>query len=760
MILDQLEKLAGDRPCAESIRLQLKRQEFAKAAETAATFMRGMNALPAKDIMLAADALVVAFDDLPQPSGLPEAINGELDRIHAALKSMGQQNNGCALDLIKPIGLRSPFGNWKWLIKGLSAFYAAEDDRALVAFAKIDAGSAAAAFAEPYARLLAGDLGNDATAKDAAFVEEVCCAAGFDVLAPVIARADYLWRVQRFRDAYDHLHGRVEGFPSIKSGIERTLTELFYNSCLEMPFDQSQKYLRHLSQSAFSFSASDPIKQLWAQRSLALHTENHSLDDEIILELWEKFLSVHHQFHGDGQKIRALVYRRLGDLFAQVIPDDSPFAFFSIFKRRERATFRNPELAERCYEKSLKADPGAKNTQMALIDFYEKNGQTAKVNKMLDQLIKQFPDEKEVLFKAGNRCLERKALLKGLNYLEQALALDPMDAKVREGFIVACIRAAHAYAQKAEIDKCRALLPRALAVSDAISEDMNRSHGFLYARWSAFELLCHHEAEAAALWEKAIAHQPAGKMTLHFFYWIAARYYGVDHRLLKENEALIQSTLKGPAKAGIAGDLAETLLYFRSLPQAYKFVLRHRKLIHGFMKRSVQEQMSCLEAKAILTYALSNHYYSPDIASLCVRNRLKSDPNDAYFRYQRYLMHQDDARLLPGLKAAMDELTTILKLSREQQEAMVTAEVQKQIQALKSGQDQARHRADPFGSMDLDDEEHDDMEDDELTEAVLRSMIDNLSPPRSSSREGRNSRTKGGRRKKSSSSGPRQMELF
>lgn len=134
MIIDQLEKISGDSALHERIELHLKREDFAKAADTAAKLLSVSVLCADKNTAAAADALVLAFEPVPAEAGLPESIRGDLDRIRSALKSVAGESLHDALEMIKPIGIRSIFAAWKWLIKGLCAFYGREDEKAIAAF--------------------------------------------------------------------------------------------------------------------------------------------------------------------------------------------------------------------------------------------------------------------------------------------------------------------------------------------------------------------------------------------------------------------------------------------------------------------------------------------------------------------------------------------------------------------------------------------------------------------------------------------------
>ncbi|MGD1999125.1 MAG: hypothetical protein PVJ00_01065, partial [Desulfobacterales bacterium] len=409
MVVDQLEKLSGDSAFHERVTLHLKREDYPKAADAAASVLSALDRFADKEATAAADALVVAFDPVPAESALPVEVRRDLDRIRSALESVAGGSRQDALERIKPIGIRSLFASWKWLIKGLCAFYGQEDKKAVAAFEKILPDTTPAAAAVPYLRLLQKDRWRDAEAKDIRLTANVCVVAGCGAAAEDLARAEYLWTVKRFRDSHAHLRHTIEDFPTCSRGLARSLTELYYNTCFEMPPNPAQKYVEHLVRSASAGRADNKTAQIWARRSLALLSEQNADFDPFILEHWEKFIDLYESRNGVSPRVRALVYGRLGDLFAEEIPDDNPFSFFFFRRRRKEPNLRNIELARHCFQASVDADPEAFQPQVAQVAFLEKIGDTSRVNRLLDRLIRQFPDEKEVLFKAGVRCSDRKA---------------------------------------------------------------------------------------------------------------------------------------------------------------------------------------------------------------------------------------------------------------------------------------------------------------------------------------------------------------
>ncbi len=763
MVLDQLEKLTGDTACVESIRLWIKSREFVKAAEVAIKVLAGGVQIPPQDGALVADALVAAFEQVPSPHDLPDSVGGHLQRIQTALKAVAEQKYPQALATIKVIGLQSVFFSWKCLIKGYCAFYCHEDSKALAAFKMIAAGTVPEAAAAPYVGLLTHAAGGSGdVARDPDLLEPMCAVAGYPEIAPALARAEYLWQVGRFRDSHTHIRGALEHFPTLSPGLAYTLSELYYNACFELPSNSARKYYLQLVRSTTAKSKSNgngnALEQFWASRSVALYLESEGFDEQILAQ-WENFLDLEASPYAGLPKVRALVYGRLGNLFSEEISNDNSYSFFFSRRRRKTIELRNPELARHCYEKSLEADPESRDTQLALIGFFEKTNDSASVNRHLDQVIKKFPGEKDVLFKAGVRCMNRKTLVKAMNYLGQALALDPTDRAVRETYCVACIQAALNYARKGKAEKSRALLPGVIAVSDAHSDHFNLGRTYLYARWAAFEQLNGNDAEADRIWQQALAHQVAGEFKVHFLYWIVAQYYGVPTRHRQKSLAFIHKTLKGAADLDTATALADTLCYAQNLPEPIEGLYEKIDQFEAYILRAAGMKMTRPQAKSILAYALCDDCDNPKIATRCVDNMLQRHPEDAFFRYYRFLAQYHQTGFFQNISKQIRELETILQLAREQKEAQVVVAVQKMLTELETAK---KHEIMDDPVMDLPDDFDDDLDDDlgddfgdDFDEQALEAIKDLFDTLKRSSPK--NKKTP---KRKPEPKGPEQLELF
>ena len=201
-----------------------------------------------------------------------------------------------------------------------------------------------------------------------------------------------------------------------------------------------------------------------------------------------------------------------------------------------------------------------------------------------------------------------------------------------------CIVAALQYVRKNNPEKARALLPRALEWSDAHSDDFNRGRAYLYARWTAMAHLLNDEADAQQLWAQAAAHRQGSELKLHFFYWIVAGSYGVAPPLSKESEAFVEKALKGAFSADTALDCILTLQYANLLPGSdHGSAAQGSHRVKRYLARGATVEMTRQQAGTVVSFALSEECNRPDIAEAYVRRMLKQNPDDALFRYYRYL---------------------------------------------------------------------------------------------------------------------------
>ncbi|MHB1565015.1 MAG: tetratricopeptide repeat protein [Leptospirillum sp.] len=83
-------------------------------------------------------------------------------------------------------------------------------------------------------------------------------------------------------------------------------------------------------------------------------------------------------------------------------------------------------------EESLRLDPEDKETVLQLARGYRRLSDIKKVRKLLDEALKQFPDDADILFEAAETALATHACAKALVYGQRLQRLDPISPRIRE----------------------------------------------------------------------------------------------------------------------------------------------------------------------------------------------------------------------------------------------------------------------------------------------------------------------------------------
>ena len=674
MVLDQMESPGNGSASIEAIPLHFHRRNFSKAADCAARILSADDGFSPEDGRRAADALVLAFEEVPN---LSEPFAGELRAVRDALRDVAEGKFEEAIASVKSIGFRSIFASWKLWIKALRAFYREEDEKARRALGGIDPNTVPASAAAVVSDLLTDAAGPRGESQKPALLEAAFSLAGCGEASVPLARAEYLWRVNRFRDSHAHLKANLQNFPTDSSGLSRSLTELYYNALVAMPQETGRKYMRYLFKSAAAENDPTGTELLWTQRSASLFAEIHAEFDEDVLRSWESYLKLHALRYGASPKVRAMVYERLGHFFGREVPDESPFSFF-MRRRKKKPNIWNIQLAKRCFEKSAEADPGI-HAQLNRIAFHEKLGDDSTVNRLLDRIIQDFPADKEVLFKAGARCLQRNALIKGMKYLEQALELDSMDKSLRETYLVTCTRAALRYIRNDQVEKARNLLPRMVDAADPHSDHPNRGIAYVHARWAAFEEILEDDERAKDMWRKALAQRRSSPFKLRLFHWIVGRYYGLTAESLAEETAFLRETLAGEPCIDRAEEMVDLLVYSSGFPRKVPGLPELQDKIEAHLFRVARLDMTPQRIGKFLDFAFSDVCRHEDLAETFIREALRRHPDNADFRYRNFLLGKKNEWMFWEYldDDEVEELKTTLGLARKQNDVRTASEIQK-----------------------------------------------------------------------------------
>lgn len=696
-----------------SLRLARESGDFAAAAEAAARLLTAEAQVDddRRHQLWAADTLVLSFADFP-PSRAADHPGpaAELARVHQALALICAQSYDEARAAVDKVNRRSLFAHWRLFIKGLVAFYRHEDDKAGQAFRRLPADSWLVGAASPFQLLLlpAADSRCRQLAKDEARLRDACLLAGRPELAAVLPRANYLWMTGRHRDSFRFLRRSWAGFPAETPDAYGSLTRFYYNSGFHLEGEPRDRYLHFLHDLSRNEKEKNETVVLQGLRLTALYCEDCWGEETEAVFYWQEFRRRYQHFYGENPLLNSLVYARLGELFAQEPPgmEMNPFQLpgFPDGKAGKKKIL-DPEMAEKYFLLSIKADDGNKKAWLDLLAVYAGVGWKSKQNRLLDDMVKCFPDDKDVLLQAGSGCWERGALYKGWKYFCRALDLDPLDSVTQEKCILLTIDRARGQVRKGRWEKCRSLLAEVENITRPELDDFNRGRSYFLGRWSIFSLLADKKEEARDYYQRAVEQAPNVDKFL-YFYRLYASIQGCDRRSFPWAQKVSRKLFPGVSVA-TAMDCLDVFQYCRLLPAAddARLLEKEEKQLQKVLAK-VMPRADAGQVVTVLEYLLPGSLVDKRLVRACLRRLRILDAGSPHYLYYRFVVEKQGAQKLPR-EEDLVRLREILAVAEKRRERQLADRIKELITRLEPFFDllaEMKDRYDEDGT-DLEDED-------------------------------------------------------
>jgi len=263
-----------------------------------------------------------------------------------------------------------------------------------------------------------------------------------------LAAADAAWHKGEWTAAKDLLaKGLGEDFPSRGHGLPAALTEaLFFVGSSDDPV--SAKRYRQLSSLWQKLFRIEKPPQAWMLACLRyfLIAEEPNMPPRALIDDIGELLRIESAIHGRNPLRDSQGWQWLGEQLSKVKSG-------SMFQLSPQTITRDIAGAIRAFESAKKSDPDNEAAWLGLLAAYEKKKSLPNRNRLLDEMVSLFPENKYILIRAGALAVERGAFAKGIGYLEHARKLDPLDPAVRSHMLLALlqnVRVAHQKGKKTE----------------------------------------------------------------------------------------------------------------------------------------------------------------------------------------------------------------------------------------------------------------------------------------------------------------------
>jgi tetratricopeptide (TPR) repeat protein len=660
-------------------------EEYAACGEArkALNLLNGVPDAQARPRILAQVADAAVRQGKAGRDALPEALRGQLDLVLAAFAQAEAGQDEAARASLQGIGLRSPFLEWKLLLRGLLAYYQNDTARVLENWQRLDASRLPARLAAPLRFVLdAAFRVAQPPATQAALQRQADRLQGSGLAQPLRAIQVALANERQLPQAFRLTEQLVPTLRREAPALVPRLGSCFCWAIIDhgMPEDVA-RYKR-----VFGVPADDPC----LARLQALAFEQHGEMTEAH-RCWQEFersvVANPAAWPGvQANHVRALVWCHMGHNAANV-PDFKELGDLPPFLRDhpQRPRALKPS-AEECYRRSIELAPDALEPYEAV---FERLRDTKKPSQAIEagrRLLERFPDHVKTLEAVADLQMAKRHYAEALGLLERALKANPLERRLRAKLSTVHSFHARTFAETERFVEARAEYQAALAFSEC------QSDATVLCKWAA----CEFKAGALERAEELLhqGHAGAGsRLAVAYSMLIESIRLKLPRPLKSRFDTKFKQALGDPPSGEAAAALAETAAAHRVAGITYHGQKTHEKKVLAYLDKARKGELSeqqlgevCAALKALEVPRLLRSY---------ILLGQKRCPQSPFF-----FLAEAEQNLAGGpRRASFWRTETLLKKARQLAMALPRDERQKTFLELVQQYEQELRILNPFASM-------------------------------------------------------------
>jgi tetratricopeptide (TPR) repeat protein len=564
-------------------------------------------------------------------AALPPELQADFDRVVAAFAHVEAGQDEQAREALQAVGLRSPFLEWKVLLRGLIAFYQKDDARALENWQRLDADRLPARLVAPYRFLIDPAFrAAQAPPAQAALQRQADRLAGQDLVRRLrevqAALTDQRSLARAFRLAEDLLPALRTESPAAAA---RLAACFYWGAITDGGPDDIPRYRR-----VFGPPPDDPtfarMRAVAYERAGELEQAHQQWQD------FERAVAAHPQAWPGEQaaRVRALVWKHMGTN-AAAVPETNRLPLPPYF--RDHAARALKPGPEECFRKSLELADDQLETHEELVHYYLEHDKSKKAEQAARQLLKRFADHVPTLEALSELRVQAQDYPEGIDLLRRALKANPLDRRLRERLGTAHTLHARHHAEGGRFEAARAEFQAALALAQADG----RSLSSVYCKMAACEFKAGDAAKAEELLEKARS-EAGSRLAVAYSMLIEAIRLKLPAKLKTRFNKDFNALLAEPPDGATAAAIAQTAAVHQAAGVTYHGQKTHEKKVLAYLKKALGAQPSEEQTDRVCAalLGLKAHPLLRDYAELGQR-RFPANP---YF-----LFYEAEACVLQGL---------------------------------------------------------------------------------------------------------------
>jgi tetratricopeptide (TPR) repeat protein len=472
-------------------------------------------------------------------AALPPALQADFDRIILAFAQVESGQDEAARETLQGIGLRSPFLEWKLLLRGLQASWQNDNERAVENWQRLTPERLPARLAAPYRfRIDAAFRAAQPPATQALLQNQIDRVQGSALLSQLRSLQATLTHKGRMPAALRQAEALLPALRKEAPQLVPRLAACFYWQILETGPDDMLRYQR-----VFGQPPDDPHFH-------RLQAIGYEKADELRLahrhwQQYEQEIAAHSEkWPGDqANYARAMIWQRMGQNAAS-IPEPlrkQRRHSFGLFGHADAFAALNPP-AEKCFQKSLALAPDLLETHVQLVRYHLEAKREGKAEKAGRQLLQHFPDHGPTLELLSDLRLKQRDYEAALELIEQALKGNALDRRLRRKASDAHLLLAREHAENDRFEKARQEFQAALDLG-------GESDGMILAHWAACDFKAGEPARAEELIGQALSRTSA-PVCISYLLLTEVLRLKLDRGLKKRFEEALKTGLANPTPDG------------------------------------------------------------------------------------------------------------------------------------------------------------------------------------------------------------------
>jgi tetratricopeptide (TPR) repeat protein len=615
-----------------------------------------------------ADQLVLSFQPLPAGEAATAALAAELKSVHDALLAVSQARWEAVAEGLRPVARRSPFSHWVLLIKGLAAYFVRDLGKAERFFASLPPDSVPERASRAFL-LLAGRLPETSAGQPppVAVLEGACALCGLPGLGKTLLRADSLWRSNAHAESYQALRESTRAFPGHGRDLLGVLSQFYFHAPFRMAERERDGWLRYLDGLLARGGCRNATEEMLIRRMFAL-LDCAIMPAATLRQDWELFLRHHEILRGKNDRLASLAYGWLGE---QLSMRRVQHALYS----NDRVQLRDPKGALEVLRRSIQLDPDNLKAHLQLCAVYDALKQTSERNRLLDEMTKRFPDDKSVLLHAARGCLKRKAFVKGLQYLDRAQQLDPLDPELPPLRLSAQRQQAQQHFRERRPEKARQILAQTEALLVDKPEDFERGRWAARARLGVVERLWGEPARAEAALAEARALAPSAELVL-LFCQLETRACRNQRFAPTDFLPELKKVMRGVSRLSVVLPLLRLLFFWREAHDDL-YTVEEEKSVQQALDSAMHHPFTEAEAMAVIETVQGDFGFDDAVWRLTDKV-LARDAQHPQFRLVRFAR----SRGFRPVEESRSELNEILEEAQRRKDDVSVRKVRQELHSL------------------------------------------------------------------------------